>query len=377
MNVKYVGPAKDYSGYGEAVRHDIAALLAAGIGVTGHFPRYTGEIADFGALAEMVYSVEEKPLEYGTILLHTTPNVYGKYFEPGKRHIARVFWETDKLPKEFAENIELCDEVWTGSEYNKQAIIKAGVTKPIYIIPEAIDTSYVAGSAKPYLVPNQDTFKFYSIFEWTERKNPLALLTAYWQEFENTEGVSLSIKTYVDNFTKEKREEIDNQIQTLKLRLGLKRYAPLFLYRHLMDRHQIYRFHETFDCFVSAHRGEGWGIPQMEAMLCEKPVISTNCGGIHEYLKDYQYFVPYKLVPLSGNSRNQQWYTPDQQWADVDISLLRTAMRLSYKDEKATKNMGISGGQRVRDLFNFEAVGKLMQKRLVPSPSQNGNDAIL
>ncbi len=42
----------------------------------------------------------------------------------------------------------------------------------------------------------------------------------------------------------------------------------------------------TFDCFVSAHRGEGWGVPQMEAMLMGKPIISTSCGGIHEHLKD-------------------------------------------------------------------------------------------
>jgi hypothetical protein len=50
MNVKYVGPARDYSGYGEAVRHDIAALLAAGVEVRSLIPSYVMEFSDFGTL---------------------------------------------------------------------------------------------------------------------------------------------------------------------------------------------------------------------------------------------------------------------------------------------------------------------------------------
>lgn len=366
MTVRYVGPAKDYSGYGEAVRHDIMALLAAGVEVTGKFPRYTPEIADFGALGEKLDKVENVDKPYDTIILHTTPNVYQQYMEKGKYHIARVFWETDKLPAVFAQNIELCDEIWTGSEFNAQALRNSGITKPIHIIPQAIDTEFHPDQIKPYLVSCQDTLKFYSIFEWTERKNPVALLTAYFQAFQNAEKVSLSIKTYVDNFDKKKHEEIDHTIRKLKAKLNLSYYPPVYLYRNLMDRQQIYRFHKTFDIFVSAHRGEGWGIPQMEALLSNHPIISTGCGGIHEYLTDNvdAFLTEYKLVALSENTRNQQWYQADQKWADVDILDLISCFHTAYTKKDDVQKMGINGGKRVRELFAPETIGAAMAHQL-------------
>lgn len=365
LNIKYCGPGRDYSGYGEANRHDIAALLETGIAVTGQYPSYVMEVSDFGPLGRKVMAVENKPLDYKIKILHTTPNVYMQYMEPEKYHIARVFWETDKLPLDFATYVQACDEVWTGSQYNKQAIINAGITKKIYVIPEAIDTSLDVDSIKPYEIEEKDTFKFYSIFEWTERKNPQALLTAYWQEFEGVTDVSLNIKTYLDNFSVGKKTEIDNSIRLLKKKLPLSHYASLNLSRRLMDRHQVYRFHKTFDCFVSAHRGEGWGVPQMEAMLLGKPIISTNCGGIHEYLEHgvNALLIPYTLTEVD-NTRNTQWYTKDQQWAEIDILKLRKAMRQMYENEKKRKEIALAGQEAVKKLFSLKAVGELMRNRL-------------
>lgn len=365
MNIKYIGPARDYSGYGEAVRHDIAALMAAGIEVTSIVPSYTLEIADFGELSEKVRYTENREIPYETIIIHTTPNIYGQYFEPGKYHIGRVFWETDKIPEEFAQGIEkYTDEVWTGSEYNKQAIQRAGVTKPIHIIPQAIDIGVNPELVKPYKTGKEGTYKFYSIFEWTNRKNPLALLEAYWTEFQNNESVSLTIKTYLDNFTPEKRAEIDSHINALKARLNFKAFAPVGLYRKLLDRSQMYRFHQSFDCFVSAHRGEGWGIPQMEALIMQKPVISTGAGGIHEYIKECAFMIPYTMQPLTGNNRNQQWYALDQNWAEIDQTALRQALRAAYADQIKAKELGRTGRDFVVSTFSPERVGEIMRDRL-------------
>lgn len=366
MNIKYCGTARDYSGYGEAVRHDIAALVSAGVNLTTQVPHYTMEISDFGRLGDLAGQFEGKELDYKIKILHVTPNVYGQFFEQGKYHIGRVFWETDKLPADFAVKVEMCDEIWTGSEFNAEAIRKAGVTKPIYIIPEAIDI-YVP-EIRPYIITNQDEYKFYSVFEWTERKNPKALLRAYWKAFENSPDakVSLTLKTYVDNFTKEKAGEVLAEATRLKRELGLKYYAPVFFYTKLMDRHQVYRFHKSFDCFVSAHRGEGWGIPQMEAALMRHPVISTNLGGIHEYFHNDidAKLIPFDMVRLTGNSRNQQWYTQDQNWGQVNEEELTKAIRWAFDNQEDAKAMGIKGGLLVEKLFSFDAVGNQMVKRL-------------
>lgn len=365
MNIRYCGPALDYSGYGEANRHDIAALASADIGVSVELTRHCLEISEFGRLGQFVRDSVNKKLDYKIKILHTTPNIYKQFIEEGKYHIGRVFWETDKLPPDFVAGINLVDEIWTGSKYNAQAIRNSGITKPIFIIPEAVDINI--GDIEPYKVPQNEEFRFYSIFEWTERKNPGALLEAYWREFEHDTNVALVLKTYVDNFTKDKKILIDEQIAQMKRRVPLETYPPLYLYRKLIARKQIYAFHKSFDCYVSPHRGEGWGIPQMEAMLVGNPIISTNCGGIHEYLVDREsaYLLPYELISLENNTRNQQWYCPDQKWADIKVDNLRKVMRYVYEHRDEAKIVGQKGGQVVRDTFAIDVVGQMMLERLL------------
>lgn len=370
MNIQYVGPCKDYSGYGEACRHDVGALVSAGINVTCRIPRYTKESTDFGTLGEIIDGLEDKELDYAVKIIHTTPDQFRKYYEEGKYHIGRVFWETDKIPPDFVENCQLMDEIWTGSQYNADAIRKGGVDRPIYVIPEAIDANIDTDAIKPYKSKADKTFAFYSIFEWTERKNPDALLRAYWSEFTEKDNVSLVIKTYLDDFSIAKRREISVVIGAIKAALGRDYYAPVYLYRDLMLRQQVYRLHKTFHCFVSAHRGEGWGVPQMEAMLLGRPIISTNVGGIHEYLtdkKDSILIQPSEMVPVK-NTRNTQWYLPDQNWANIKIEDMRQAMRWVYEHPKERTAIGQEAIKTVRNTFSLEAVGQTMLHRLRELP---------
>ena len=184
------------------------------------------------------------------------------------------------------------------------------------------------------------------------------------------------IKTYIDSFQPSKRQELKDAIATIKNRMSLKRFAPIYITNHLISRKQVYRFHKTFDCFVSTTRGEGWGVPQMEAMLLGKPIISTNIGGIHEHLEDgtNAYLIPHTLIPLRANSRNQQWYLPDQNWADIDGEKLRAALRFVFKNQDKAKELGALSKALVLQKFSLPAVGQLMKDRLekiVPLDNHN------
>lgn len=364
MFLKYCGPAHDYSGYGEATRHDIGALHSINIPLITEIPRFCVELSDYGKWGKVAADAVNNTGEYKAKILHLTPNMFQAKREEGKFNIGRVFWETSKLPPDFIRGCEAVDEIWTGSKFNEDAIRNSGVTKPIRIMPQAIE-AVDKGSIEPFDIPHKNTFQFYSIFEWTTRKNPRALLEAFWREFEDTEKVSLNIKTFLDDFTPQKRKHILTEIQTIKDRLKLKRYAPVYIFDGLLNRSQMYRFHQTFDCFVSTHRGEGWGLPQMEALIMGKPVISTNLGGVHEWLVDKAdaFLLPYTLIPVS-NSRSAEWYTPDQQWADVNVDEVRKAMRYVFENQEKAKDIGNNGRQVVEGLFNLEHVGQLMRTRL-------------
>lgn len=366
MNIRYTGPLLDYSGYGEANRHDLGALLSQDINVTTRIPRYTREQTDYDALGVAAKDLEDAEMGFNINIIHTTPDQFGKMVVEGKYNIGRVFWETDKLPPDFANGCMYLDEIWTGSEFNKQAIINAGVDKPVYIVPEAIDTTQDFTQLKPYKTKADRTFTFYSIFEWTERKNPDTLLRAFWQEFTEADDVSLVMKTYLDDFSITKKIEISQAIGAIKSALNQPYYPQAYVYRELMDRKQIYRFHKSFDCYVSPHRGEGWGIPQMEAMLLGKPIISSNLGGIHEYLtdgKDALLLKDITMVPVS-NTRNTQWYLGDQKWGSPTVAELRQKMRWVYENKKEAVKIGEAAKKTVEAKFSLDMVGKIMKKRL-------------
>lgn len=364
MNVAYLGPLKDYSGYGEANRHFVAALDAAGVYVIPQLVSYSVESSDFGSLGARIDPLYSHAGKYKVKILHTTPNVFKKHIEPGKYHIAHFFWETDRVPAEFVEGLKLCDEIWTGSEANAAALKSTGVDKPVHIFPQAIECD--REWPEPYQIPEFDGYLFYSIFEWTDRKNPAGLLNAYWRAFQNGENVGLLIKTYFNGFSSATRRMIRHQIEVIKRRSGLDNFPPVFLYLDLMDRRQVMRIHQSGHCYVSAHRGEGWGVPQVEAALNGKPVISTGYGGCHEYFTDGKdmLVVPYEMIRLQGMEHSSRWYNSEQKWADPDLEVLQQKMRWAFDNQGEAHKIGLAGQKTVMSKFNFEVVGKAMAKRL-------------
>lgn len=50
------------------------------------------------------------------------------------------------------------------------------------------------------------------------------------------------------------------------------------------------------DCFVLSSEYEGFGLVVGEALLTERPVVATDCGGVKEVLGEYGYLVPLKDV---------------------------------------------------------------------------------
>lgn len=352
MRVCYLGPLFDHSGYGEANRNAVAALHKAGVQVVAKAVSYTTESSDHGPIGQLVRTLTEQKGTYKIKILHTTPDQYSKFMEPGKYHIGHFFWETDNLSEEFASGLKLMDEIWTGSQANVDAIRNAGVRVPVFIYPQAIDTE-TKWPQNPYKIKEfKEGYKFYSIFEWTDRKNPETLLNAYWQAFEGRDDVCLIIKTYFRNFTHSNKKQILNSIARLKSKSGIKNFPKVFLYLDLMDRQHILRLHETGDCFVSPHRGEGWGLPAVEAALAGNAVITTGYGGVGEYVDNP---LPFKMVPLKGMAHSSRWYTKGQNWADVDI-----------EDVKKQMLLAVNGKIKPFDTnqFSYERVGKMMAKRL-------------
>lgn len=361
LRIAYQGPFFDYSGYGEANRQALAAFYASGVQVNAKKLQYTNQSTDYGDIVKIIQECIMNDFDYDLKIMHVTPDEIPRLIEKDKYSISHFFWETDRLPQIFVDGLNLVDEIWTGSQANVHAIVSSGVKRPVCVFPQATNTSWIDSES---LDIDFDGFLFYSIFEWTDRKNPEALIRAYNQAFDGTENVGLLIKSYITDFSRISRDIIVSKINELQNQYGNKN--KIFLYHKLMTYKQVHGIHERGDCYVSAHRGEGWGVPQAEALSHGNPVISTGYGGINEYFTDMVngIVIPYEMINLTGMDHSRRYYSLDQKWADIDIDYLSEKMRFVYENQDISKQIGLNGQNFARNAFSYENVGMLMRNRV-------------
>lgn len=364
MTIQFVAPFLDHSGYGEASRNTLMAMYEAGLNITTKIVSFTSDELDVGLAGELALKLEKKYDNFDINLIELTPEHFPVFLEKGKYNIGYFFWEVKGIDPKWVEWCNLMDEIWLPSPFFAEMFIKAGVKSPIKIVPCCMDVNIKKYVPFKLRIDKKPELIFYSIFQWTERKNPKALLTSYWQEFQNDENVLLIIKTYRSDFSEKERKAIKDQISEWKDVLNQKKYPKVLLVLDDLSQREIMRLHATGDIFVSTHRGEGWGYSQMAAMAFGNLVISTNFGGIHEYLpKGSAILLRFILKNLWGMD-HIEWYNKKQQWADINAKDLRQAFRFSYFSKKETENIAKSGEKFVRKRFSFKSIGKEIRKIL-------------
>lgn len=352
-----------YSGMGEAAREIIVALHKANVPLlTQLVPNLTIN-EDLGESYNVAKELMGANVDYEVKIIHITPDLITKNMTPMKYHIFHLFWETDSLPKWWVWALNLCDEIWTGDEYHAEQFKKSGIKKPIWVCPQPINTDIE--EHEPIKLVGKETFMFYSIFQWIERKNPEALIKAYVTEFAGENKVGLLIKTYKERFTQEENKEIVDQINKWIEEIKVTNFPAIYLMFESLSKNDVMRVHATGDCFVLPHRGEGWGRPIQEAMLLKKPVITTSFGGINEYIpRDCGFLLKYRKTPVF-NMGFAPWYEETQLWADVDIKELREQMRFVYNHQAEAREVGLKESQLIKDTFNYDIVGQKMKNRLI------------
>lgn len=363
-SVKYVGTFTDYSGYGQANRNFIASLFISRVAITTELVVQVNEKGNFGWVGQLANSLKNRSIPYKIKIIHLTPDMYPRYMENGKYHIGHLFWETDRLPAEWVEPCNKMNEIWTASEEQAEMIKKSGVSVPIKWFPQPIDTSLSSSTASSYVIPSFSGFVFYSIFQWIERKNPMALLKTYWKTFQGKSDVILLLKTYRVNYSPAEFNSIQDDINQWKKELSLEHYPRVFLIDKLMDANGMSKLHATGDCYINTSRGEGWCIPAVEAMMSGNPVIGVNKTGFADYLPKDTYFpcssYPSKVTQVSWIP----WYTPDQKWLEISEKDLIDKMAEAYNNRSKTKQIGKTAQQFVVDNFNYWTVGQAMKERL-------------
>ena len=364
--IKYIAPFLDNSGYAQAARGNILSLHKAGIPLTLDPISFEEARPDLGKTGKIIHSLIGKKIDYNIVIIHSTPEFWEQRKEQNKINVGYTIFETSKLHPDWPGYInDNVDKVLVGSEWNVEVFKSSGVKVPIGVVPHGISMSEFK-DIKPFDVKgvHKDTFMFYNVFQWFERKNPIALIRAYWYAFQEDEDVALVLKTYRLNYSKQEKDAVRDTLKQFKQMVVMDKHPPIYLISDMLSREEILGLHSRGDCLVSLDRGEGFGLAGFEAGATGTPIIVTGFGGVTEYAKqDNSYLVGYSLAPVFGMPFSP-WYRGDQLWAEPNIKHAVDLMRNVYENKTDAKRRGLVLRQHITDNFSWKKIGQKLIKEL-------------
>ena len=291
-------------------------------------------------------------------IIHMTPDCMPRFKVPGIKNIGYTVWETTKLPDHWVTICNSMDEIWVPSEWNVEIFKGSGVKVPVVKIEHTIDPEQFKPGPIIDLGLPKDKFIFYSIFQWSERKNPAATIRAFLSEFSKDDNVVLVLKTYKKDGSQLDRDSVRDEINAIKASMHISDSPQITLLHKMMSRQELLSLHRTGHCLVSPHRAEGWGCTIQEALAMGTPVIATGFGGNMEFMNhDNSYVLDYQLTPVSGMAMNI--YSGRGMWAEPDVGQLMAYMRHVYENYseaklKATENISM------QERYSWSNIGKKM-----------------
>jgi len=272
----------------------------------------------------------------------------------GKYKIGFTMLETTGIPKEWVKQCNMMDEVWVPSTFNVETFKNSGVTVPIYVIPLGIDPDFYNPKIVSY--KNHRKYTFLSVFEWGERKAPEVLLKAYSKAFKKSDDVVLVCKVINNDGS----INIDEEIR--KLNLPIDGPEIIFLYNTKFVDYDMATLYRSADCFVISTRGEGWGMPILEAMACGLPAIATDWSSQVDFFNESNGY-PVNVEKLIDAKAKCPYYE-GFKWANPSEEHLIQRMRYVYEHQEEAREKGMKASEEVRTMWTWDKAAERMIQRL-------------
>lgn len=322
MKVLYIGNYRDGTGWANACINNILAMDAAGIYVVPRAISFENSDSNY---PDRIKELEKRSNKDCNICVqHTLPHLYS--YNSDYKNIGFLAVESyNFIDTGWQRHINLMDELWVPSEETKQCAERSGVTVPIRIVPHSLDISKYDKPSGQLVEQMLNSYTFGFVGEFIERKNLKALIQAFHIEFDNTEPVSLFIKTSKVDITS--LQSYCSQIKKgLKIRSS---YKDEIVISGMMPREDYISVLNQINCFVMPSRGEAFCIPALEAMALGKPVLYTEGIGMSYCVGDP---VSSHSVPCFGATDTiADLDTANTTWLEIDVLELGKKMRKMYE----------------------------------------------
>ncbi|PYE01084.1 glycosyltransferase family 4 protein [Prochlorococcus marinus] len=298
--------------------------------------------------------------KFNFINIHLTHGLDRQLLEielPGYKVIYTMF-ETEVLPLGVKEILNEYDLVLTPSKWGAEILCSEIAQEKVEVVPLGVDPIIFHSWNSKLPMKEGDPFIFVAVGKYEARKSYKEIIEAFELSFSKDSNYRLLLK--LDNlFLSNALEQASELIKSdRRHQIEIVKSEPAGSYLKVELMAQFYR---SANCFLFPSKGEGWGLPLIEAISCGIPYIATNYSGQTEYLKycnqlysDLKFkkeLIEDKLF-LKYNKYKEDIIV---KWAKPDIKDLASKMILIVDNWKLVKEQALLNAEIIHNNFSWRS----------------------
>lgn len=261
-------------------------------------------------------------------------------------------WDTDLAKKNIGISAvvetDICNPKWitacnkmdlvvVPSEFTKSVLKRTGIiTTSLKVVPEWFN-QYILNDDKKDIekdlkLDTKNNFlilgQLVSTNSDDDRKNIFSTIKWICENFKNREDVGIVIKTNMGRNTSIDKKMTIEILKQMKDHISNTKVKIYLLHGNMTDQEVASLYlHKDIKCLVSATRGEGYGLPLIEASAAGLPIIVTNWSGHLQFLKQGTFIpVDYSLGEIKESRIDNRIFLKGFKWAEPNEKSFKSAL---------------------------------------------------
>lgn len=277
--------------------------------------------------------------------------------------------ETDAANPEWVSCCNKMDAVVFPSQHAKNSIASVGnMSCTSYVIPESFDDS-ITKDLLPLDLQDLDTkFNFLLFGQFAgsnphnDRKNLLFTIKWICEAFKDDPDVGIILKTNSGRNTRIDRALVLKMLNAVLSEVRKGPYPKLHFLHGDMSDEEVSRLYkvDSIKALVSLTRGEGFGLPILEAAASGLPIIATNWSAHTEFLKHVKFIpVDYSLTQVHQTRIDNKIFVAGARWADPSETDFKKKI-IKFRNSSSTPSAWAKEGSSViKENYSFSAISRI------------------